>query len=42
MQPSYLRSFNVVVEVVTEGLDVRYNLVPTLFRKMPGEKNFDS
>ena len=33
----YLGGLNVVVEVVSECLDVRYDLIPTLLRQMSGK-----
>lgn len=32
-----LGGFDVVVEVVSEGLDVRNDLIPSLFRQVTGE-----
>lgn len=36
----YLGGLDVVVEVVSEGLNMRYNIVSSLAGQMPGEKNY--
>ena len=36
----YLRGFDVIVEVVTECLDVRDNVVSSLLRQMSWEENY--
>jgi hypothetical protein len=35
-----LGGFDVIVEVVSEGLDVRNNLISSLFRQVTGEQDY--